>query len=138
MSWAAYVQNLMDENVQDAAIVGHEAGSESIWASHPGGQFAKITPSEIKALMASDRTSMFTAGVTLAGAKCTVLRDNFHIDNTMDLRTKATEQDSNTYNISIGKSLKALVFVKGVKDAHGGKLNPKVHKIAEYLRSTNY
>ncbi|XP_028821219.1 profilin-1 [Denticeps clupeoides] len=141
MAWQQYVTNLMSGDfVLDAAILGHEAGAESVWASNPGGTFGRITPAEIKALVANDRSAMFAGGVTLGGQKCTVLRDALNVDqqHTMDIRTKATDADPDTYSICIAKTNKALVLVKGKKDTHGGKLNFKAFEMADYLRKANY
>uniref|UniRef100_A0AAY4BPY5 Profilin n=1 Tax=Denticeps clupeoides TaxID=299321 RepID=A0AAY4BPY5_9TELE len=109
MAWQQYVTNLMSGDfVLDAAILGHEAGAESVWASNPGGTFGRITPAEIKALVANDRSAMFAGGVTLGGQKCTVLRDALNVDqqHTMDIRTKATDADPDTYSICIAKTNK--------------------------------
>ncbi|XP_036403761.1 profilin-1 [Megalops cyprinoides] len=141
MSWDQYVDSLMGaDGVQDAAILGCESGKEAVWASCKTGVFGSITPAEIRQLVVSERSSLFSGGLTLAGTKCTVLRDALNQDGqfTMDLRTKASEKDPDTYNISVAKSNKVLVIVKGKKDTHGGKLNPKVFGIADHLRKSGY
>uniref|UniRef100_A0A3B3QH36 Profilin n=1 Tax=Paramormyrops kingsleyae TaxID=1676925 RepID=A0A3B3QH36_9TELE len=109
MSWDGYITNLMDGSfMMDAAIVGYEKGQESVWAAHKGGDFARISAAEIRQLVNTDRSSLFSTGVTIANTKCTVLRDALHTDgqNTMDVRTKASDQNPDTFNISIGKSVK--------------------------------
>ncbi|XP_048884880.1 profilin-1 [Brienomyrus brachyistius] len=141
MSWDGYITNLMaGDFMMDAAIVGHEKGQESVWAAHKGGDLARISAAEIRQLVTTDRGSLFSTGVTIAGTKCTVLRDALNIDgqSTMDVRTKASDQNPDTYNISIGKSGKALVFVKGNKEAHGGKLNPKAFDMSQHLKKSGY
>ncbi|KAG7464572.1 hypothetical protein MATL_G00167020 [Megalops atlanticus] len=141
MSWDSYIESLMQGDfVQDAAILGYENGKESVWAANKGGEFANITPAEIRQMVNTDRSNLFSGGITLAGTKCTVLRDTLHLDGqyTMDLRTKASDKDPDTYNISVGKSGKALVVVKGKKDTHGGKLNPKAYNFADHLRKSGY
>ncbi|XP_023653456.1 profilin-1 [Paramormyrops kingsleyae] len=141
MSWDGYITNLMDGSfMMDAAIVGYEKGQESVWAAHKGGDFARISAAEIRQLVNTDRSSLFSTGVTIANTKCTVLRDALHTDgqNTMDVRTKASDQNPDTFNISIGKSVKALVLVKGNKDAHGGKLNPKAFDMVQHLKKSGY
>ncbi|XP_072562651.1 profilin-1 [Paramormyrops kingsleyae] len=140
MSWIGYVTSLMDRGYTvDAAIVGCLTGQESVWAAHPGGDFERITPHEIQRLLIKDRGELFSNGLTLANTKCTVLRDRLNEDGvfTMDLRTKGTELQPDTFNICVGKSGQALVLVKGKKDVHGGKLNPMVDDMAAYLRKAN-
>ncbi|KAG9346413.1 hypothetical protein JZ751_006724 [Albula glossodonta] len=139
MSWQSYIDNLTADGVViEAAIAGCESGQESVWASK--GEFCKITPAEIRQLMASDRSSLFSTGVTMGGVKCTVLRDNLNTDqnHTMDLKTKSSDTQPDTFNITVGKSNKALVIVKGAKDTHGGKLNPRAFSMAEHLRKSGY
>ncbi|KAI1898760.1 hypothetical protein AGOR_G00075690 [Albula goreensis] len=139
MSWDSYIESLTADGVViEAAIAGCESGQESIWASKGG--FSKITAAEIRQLVATDRSSLFSAGVTLGGVKCTVLRDNLNADGnfTMDLKTKSSDAQPDTFNITVGKSKKALVIVKGAKDTHGGNLNPKAFSMAEHLRKSGY
>ena len=51
MSWDEYIKNLMAKDfVMDAALVGHKAGAESVWASTPGGKLSGITVGEYKGL----------------------------------------------------------------------------------------
>ncbi|XP_076145533.1 profilin-1 isoform X2 [Alosa pseudoharengus] len=121
MSWDGYIHTLMGNNeVMAAAILGSEAGKEQVWASTP--LFAAIT------------------GIFLAGVKCTVLRDNLLTDAvwTMDMRTKITDTDSNTYSICVAKTAKALIVVQAKKDVHGGKVNKIAFDMAEYLRKSGY
>ncbi|KAF7696403.1 profilin-1 [Silurus meridionalis] len=140
MSWDSYIQSLTkSEWLDDAVIIGHTPGQESVWASSPGGWLSGVTAAEVKTLVANDRSSLFANGVTLAGRKCTVLRDALHADgqNTMDLKMKITEKDPNPLPFTVGKTHKALVIAKGVKDAPGGKVNPPVYDITAYLRKMN-
>ncbi|MBN3301450.1 profilin-1 [Amia ocellicauda] len=140
MSWNEYVSNLMAGNeVQDAAIAGCEPGAHSVWAAAPNGHFGKITPDELAVLMGKDRSSFFINGVTLGGVKCSVIRDriNEEGDWCMDLRTKSIN-GSETFNISVAKSNKAVVIIKGCKDVHGGALNKKAFDMASHLRKSNY
>ncbi|KAJ8338123.1 hypothetical protein SKAU_G00370890 [Synaphobranchus kaupii] len=141
MSWQQYVDNLMaDECVADVVIVGCEAGKESVWASNAAGTLGKITPEEIRKLVGSERSSFFTNGASLAGYKCTVLRDTLCVEgqHCMDMRTKSSDQEPDTCNITIGKTRQALVIAKGKKDAHGGRVNEAVYKVADYLRKANF
>ncbi|XP_035265640.1 profilin-1 [Anguilla rostrata] len=141
MSWDPYITSLIDGgDVEDAVIVGCEPGKESVWASHKGGTFGSITPEEIRKLVANDRSALFSSGVTVAGMRCTTLRDALNTEGqyTLDLKTKSSDQVPDTYGITVAKSKQALVIVKGKKDTHGGKLNTKAYKMAEHLRNSNY
>ncbi|XP_076145532.1 profilin-1 isoform X1 [Alosa pseudoharengus] len=139
MSWDGYIHTLMGNNeVMAAAILGSEAGKEQVWASTP--LFAAITVAEIKAMVDFNRSGLFSQGIFLAGVKCTVLRDNLLTDAvwTMDMRTKITDTDSNTYSICVAKTAKALIVVQAKKDVHGGKVNKIAFDMAEYLRKSGY
>ena len=63
---------------------------------------------EIKMLVGTDRSPLFAGGLTLAGRKCTTLRDALSVDaqNTLDVKTKTYEGQPDTFNISIAKTLK--------------------------------
>ncbi|XP_053499359.1 profilin-1 [Ictalurus furcatus] len=140
MSWDSYIQSLTkNEWLDDAVIIGHTPGQESVWAAAPGGWLNGVTAAEVKALVANDRSTLFASGVTLAGKKCTVLRDALHVDgqNTMDLKMKTSDKDPDPFPFTVGKSNKALVIARGVKDAHGGKVNPPVFDMTAYLRKMN-
>ncbi|XP_016305630.1 profilin-1-like [Sinocyclocheilus anshuiensis] len=140
MSWDSYISSLTkSEWVDDAVILGCTAGQESVWASAPGGWLNQVTASEVQAMIASDRSSLFANGVTLAGKKCTVLRDALNVEgqNTMDIKMKTSEKEPDPFSFTIGRSHKALIIAKGVKDAHGGKVNPPVFDMTTYLRKMN-
>ncbi|XP_073332074.1 profilin-2-like isoform X1 [Pagrus major] len=139
MSWNSYVDNLMaDGSCQDSAIVGY-TDAKYVWASHAGGTFANITPEEIDVLTGKDREAFFTNGLTLGSKKCSVIRDSLPVDGdwTMDIRTKSQGGEP-TYNVSVGRAGKALVFVMGKEGVHGGQLNKKAFQMAEYLRKSGY
>ncbi|XP_017268987.1 profilin-2-like isoform X1 [Kryptolebias marmoratus] len=139
MSWQCYVDSLMaDGCAQDAGIVGY-SDAKYVWGSLPGGIFANITPEEIDVIIGKDRQQFFTNGLTLGGKKCSVIRDSLTAEGdwTMDLRTKSQAGEP-TYNISVGKAGKALVFVMGKEGIHGGQLNKKAFEMAEYLRKSGY
>lgn len=127
-----------DGSCQDAAIVGY-ADAKYVWASNPGGTFANITPEEIDVVVGKDREAFFTSGLTLGNKKCSVIRDSLQIDGdwTMDIRTKSQGGEP-TYNVSVGKATKAMVFVMGKEGVHGGQLNKKAFQMAEYLRKSQY
>lgn len=65
-------------------------------------------PSEVQAIVANDRSSLFANGVTLAGRKCTVLRDALNVDgqNTMDIKMKTSEKEPEPFSFTIGKTIK--------------------------------
>lgn len=129
---------MADGSCQDAAIVGY-TDAKYVWASFAGGTFANITPEEIDVLIGKDREGFFTSGLTLGNKKCSVIRDSLQIDGdwTMDIRTKSQGGEP-TYNISVGRAGKALVFVMGKEGVHGGQLNKKSFQMAEYLRKSGY
>ncbi|KAK2886054.1 hypothetical protein Q8A67_016891 [Cirrhinus molitorella] len=140
MSWDSYISSLTkSEWVDDAAILGSTPGQESVWAAAPGGWLKNVTAAEVKAIIASDRSSLFANGVTLAGRKCTVLRDALNVEgqNTMDIKMKTSEKEPDPFSFTIGRSHKAIIIAKGVKDAHGGKVNPPVFDMTTYLRKSN-
>ncbi|KAM9444720.1 profilin-1 [Clarias gariepinus] len=141
MSWQGYIDSLMkNEWVADAAIFGYAAGKESCWAAKPDGWLKDITAAEIKVLVANDHSSLFANGVTLAGRKCTMLRDALHVDgqNTMDLKMKTSDKEPDPFPFTVGKSQQAVVVARGIKDAHGGKVNCPVYDMTAYLRKMNY
>ncbi|TRY93626.1 hypothetical protein DNTS_030344 [Danionella cerebrum] len=141
MSWDSYVTNLTSsEWVDDAVIIGLTPGQETVWASAPGGWLSGVTAAEVKKIVDSNRGDLFASGVTLAGRKCTVLRDNLNMDgqNTMDIKMKITETNQDPLSLTIGRSLKALIIAKGVKDAHGGNVNSPVFTMTAHLRKSQY
>lgn len=139
MSWQSYVESLMAEGTcQDAAIVGY-GDAKYVWASLSGGTFANITPAEIDVMVAKERYSFFTHGLTLGNKKCSVLRDSLNVDGdwTMDFRTK-NQDGGPTYNISVARTDKVLVLVMGKASTHGGVLNKQAYGMADYLRRSGY
>ncbi|KAG7269867.1 hypothetical protein CRUP_032825 [Coryphaenoides rupestris] len=139
MSWQSYVENLMaDGDCQDCAIVGY-TDAKYVWASHSGCNFTNITPQEIDTLVGKDRMSFFTNGLTLGGKKCSVLRDSLFSDNdwTMDIRTK-TQTGEPTFNITVAKAARVLVFAMGKDGIHGGIVNKKVYGMADFLRKSGF
>ncbi|KAF3835202.1 hypothetical protein F7725_027760 [Dissostichus mawsoni] len=98
-----------------------------------------IPPEEIDVLTGKDREAFFCGGMTLGNKKCSVIRDSLPVDGdwTMDIRTKSSGGEP-TYNISVGRAGKALVFVMGKEGVHGGQLNKKAFHMAEYLRKSGY
>ncbi|KAM4747685.1 profilin-1 [Rhinophrynus dorsalis] len=137
MSWNDYVNNLIDKNIVDAAIVGY-VGTPCVWASHPGGSLGKLTPAEIKVITGEDRTCFFITGLTLGGVKCSVIRDQFCVpeNQVMDLKTKNPEGPN--YNVAIGRAKTALVIVVAGEGVHGGIPHTKAHEMSKYLRELNF
>ncbi|XP_010288911.1 PREDICTED: profilin-3 [Phaethon lepturus] len=115
---------LVDRNIEDVAIVGL-SDNKCVWAAKPGGLLAAISPQEVALIMDQDRKTFLLTGITVAGKKCSVIRDNLMVDedNAMDVRSKGIDSRS----ICIGKTPNALIFLMGKKGVHGGALNQKVH-----------
>ncbi|XP_015257045.1 PREDICTED: profilin-1-like [Cyprinodon variegatus] len=143
MSWNSYIDMLKTPDqsgvvpVAEAAICGIASGQESVWASTPG--LAKtITTEEIKKLGSSDRSSFAQNGVYIGGTRCRLIRDQMDMDPVyaLDLKT-AADAEGNTFNVCVGKSVTAIVIVKGTKDASGGQLSSKAFSVVSYLRKSN-
>ncbi|XP_029908577.1 profilin-1-like [Myripristis murdjan] len=135
--WDSYLTHLSahkpDESppVAESAIVGLDG---LVWAAN--GSLTKITASEVAALTAADRLPILTGGATLGGVSCTVVRDWFQDDGTVQLATKTG--DPNTVQcISVAVSKTAVVIVKGHMKVPGGSLAERPLKIANYLRQQN-
>ncbi|NXT30311.1 PROF3 protein, partial [Syrrhaptes paradoxus] len=125
--WKYYISSILeDKNVEDVAIVGLP-DNKCVWAAKPGGLLAAISPQEVGLITGQDRKIFLLTGITIAGKKCSVIRDSLLVDedNKMDVRSK----DSDSISICIGKTPKALIFLMGKKDVHGGALNQKVHNM---------
>uniref|UniRef100_A0A8B9S8W8 Profilin n=1 Tax=Apteryx owenii TaxID=8824 RepID=A0A8B9S8W8_APTOW len=125
--WKSYIDCILkDRNVEDVAIVGH-SDNKCVWASKPGGLLAAISPQEVGLITGQDRKAFLQTGITIAGKKCSVIRDNLLVeeDDMMDIRTKGGDSRS----ICIGRTPRALIFLMGKKGVHGGALNMKVHEM---------
>ncbi|NXE47581.1 PROF3 protein, partial [Casuarius casuarius] len=125
--WKNYINYILkDRNVEDVAIVGH-SDNKCVWASKPGGLLAAISPQEVGLITGQDRKAFLQTGITIAGKKCSVIRDNLLVeeDDVMDIRTKGGDSRS----ICIGRTSRALVFLMGKRGVHGGALNKKVHEM---------
>lgn len=131
--WKAYINTILkDKNIEDVAIVGH-SDNKSVWASKPGGLLAAISPQEVGVITGKDRKGFLQTGITIAGKKCSVIRDNLLVDKdaVMDTRTKGGDSKS----ICIGKTAKALIFLMGKKGVHGGALNKKMHDLIASMKA---
>ncbi|XP_038133425.1 profilin-1, partial [Cyprinodon tularosa] len=93
---------------------------------------------EIKKLGSSDRSSFAQNGVYIGGTRCRLIRDQMDMDPVyaLDLKT-AADAEGNTFNVCVGKSVTAIVIVKGTKDASGGQLSSKAFSVVSYLRKSN-
>ncbi|NXS92648.1 PROF3 protein, partial [Jacana jacana] len=115
---------LADRNVEDVAIMAL-SDNQHVWADKPGGLLAAILLQEVGLITGWDQTIFLLRGITIAGEKCSVIRDNLLVDgdNVMDVRSKGSDSRS----ICISKILEGLIFLMGKKGIHGGTLNQKVH-----------
>ncbi|NWI67807.1 PROF3 protein, partial [Todus mexicanus] len=124
--WKQYLNSILeDSDIEDVAIMG--LSDKCMWAAKSGGLLAAISPAEASLIMSQDRETFLLTGITIAGKKCSVIRDSLLVDedNVMDVRSKG----SNSRSICIGKTPKALIFLMGKKGVHGGALNQKVHNM---------
>ncbi|NXF44047.1 PROF3 protein, partial [Oceanites oceanicus] len=131
--WKYYINGILaDMDVEDVAIVGLP-DNKCVWAAKPGGLLAAIAPQEVALITGQDRKTFLLTGVTVAGKKCSVIRDNLLVDedNVMDVRSKGSDSRS----ICIGKTPEALIFLIGKKGVHGGALNQKVHDMVVGMKA---
>uniref|UniRef100_A0A8C6D565 Profilin n=1 Tax=Moschus moschiferus TaxID=68415 RepID=A0A8C6D565_MOSMO len=106
----------------DAAIITNSP--PWLLASYPEGNLFQLTQEEIQILLVrEEREKLFLQGITLAGTKCLLIRDNLYTEgnNTMDLRTKV--QIESVYLVLMGQ-----------KGTEGGPLNLKAFEIAGYIK----
>ncbi|NXG83596.1 PROF3 protein, partial [Stercorarius parasiticus] len=123
--WKYYLNGILeDRNVEDVAIMGFP-DNDCVWVAKPGGLLAAISPPRSGLDHGQDQTTFLLTGITIAGKKCSVIRDNQLVDedNVMDVRSKGSDSRS----ICIGKTPDTLIFLMGKKGVHGGALNQKVH-----------
>ncbi|XP_021044447.1 profilin-1-like [Mus pahari] len=124
---------LQYEICNDAAIITNSP--PWLLASPPEGNFLQITQEEIQTLLAREgREKLFLQGVTLAGIRCLLIRDNLFTqgNNSMDLRTKGQSRGSQAVTIVQMESV--YLVVMGKKGTEGGPLNLKAFEIAGYMR----
>ncbi|NXE21913.1 PROF3 protein, partial [Ardeotis kori] len=93
--------------------------------ANPGGLLTAISPQEVASIAGQDRNMLLLTGITVAGKRCCVIRDNLLVDedNLMDVRSKHGDRTS----ICIGKTARDLIFLMGKEGVHGGVLNQKVY-----------
>lgn len=117
----------------DAAIITNS--TPWLLASYPEGNLFQLTQEEIQILLAREgREKLFHQGITLAGTKCLLIRDNLYTEgnNTMDLRTKGQSQGSQAVTVVQIESV--YLVVMGQKGTEGGPLNLKVFEMAGYIK----
>ncbi|NXN53681.1 PROF3 protein, partial [Rynchops niger] len=109
--------------VEDVAIPDNDC----VWEAKPGGLLAATSPQIVGLITGQDQTMFLLMGITIAGKKCSVIRDNLMVDedNVMDVRSNG----SNSRSICIGKTPEALIFLMVKKGVRGGALNQKVHNM---------
>uniref|UniRef100_G3UAR3 Profilin n=2 Tax=Loxodonta africana TaxID=9785 RepID=G3UAR3_LOXAF len=117
----------------DAAIITNSP--PWLLASYPKGNLFQLNQEEIQILLAKDgREKLFLQGITLAGTRCLVIRDNLYTEgnNTMDLRTKGQSRGSQAVTVVQIESV--YLVVMGQKGTEGGLLNVKAFEMAGYIR----
>ncbi|EGW12682.1 profilin-2 [Cricetulus griseus] len=132
--WQDCVKLFLQTDIcSDAAVVTN--CPPWLLASSPEGNFIQMTQEEVQTLLAKDeREKMFLHGVTLAGIKCLLIRDNLFTEgnNSMDLRTKGQSRGSQAVTVVQMESV--YLVVMGKKGTEGGPLNLKAFEIAGYMR----
>ena len=123
---------LQSELCSDAAIITN--CPPWLLASFTEGNFTQITQEEIQTLLAREgREKLFLQGITLAGIKCLLIRDNLLTQgNSMDLRTKGLSRSSQA--VTIVQIVSVFLVVMGKKGTEGGPLNLKAFEVAGYMR----
>ncbi|DAA12778.1 profilin-2-like [Bos indicus] len=117
----------------DAAIITNSP--PWLLASYPEGNLFQLTQEEIQILLAREgREKLFLQGITLAGTKCLLIRDNLYTEgnNTMDLRTKGQSRGSQAVTVVQIESV--YLVVMGQKGTEGGPLNLKAFEMAGYIK----
>uniref|UniRef100_A0A8C2T399 Profilin n=1 Tax=Coturnix japonica TaxID=93934 RepID=A0A8C2T399_COTJA len=92
--------------------------------SWPGGLLSAVSPHEVNLITGQDRETFLMTGITIAGKKCSVIRDSLLVegDNVMDIIRKGSDSRS----ICVGWTPKALIFLMGNRGVRGGVLNMKI------------
>ena len=82
---------------------------------------------------------MFVKGVRVAGEKCVLVKDELDLEGShiMNLRTQKNSE-GNLFFLSIGKTAKTFVIVKGSVTAQGGQVADKLFKTVEHLIKAGY
>ncbi|KAM7045557.1 profilin-1-like [Molossus nigricans] len=104
-------------------------------AYYPEGNLFQLTQEEIQIMLAREgREKLFHQGITLAGTKCLLIRDNLYTkgNNTMDLRTKGQSQSSQAVTVIQIESV--YLVLMGQKGTEGGLPNLNAFEMASYIR----
>jgi len=131
--WKQRVSSILADRNSDNVAVAGLAENRCVWAAKPGGLLAAISPQEVGLIVGQDWKTFLLMGMTIAGKKGSVIRNNLLVDkdNMMDVRSKG----SNSRSICIGKTPRALIFLTGKKGVHGGALNQKVHDMIAGMKA---
>ena len=124
---------LQNEMCCDAAIITNSP--PWLLASYPEGNLFQLTQEEIQILLVREgREKLFLQGITLAGTKCLLIRDNLYTEgnNTMDLRTKGQSWGSQAVTVVQVESV--YLVVMGKKGTEGGPLNLKAFEMAGFVK----
>ncbi|XP_050997750.1 profilin-2-like [Acomys russatus] len=125
--------SLESEICSDAAVITN--CPPWLLACSPEGNFTQMTQEEIQTLLArEEREKLFLRGITLAGIKCLLIRDDLFTEGnkSMDLRTKGQPRGSQA--ITVVQLESVYLVVMGKKGTEGGPLNLKAFEIAGYTR----
>ncbi|XP_006981282.2 profilin-2-like [Peromyscus maniculatus bairdii] len=132
--WQDCIKLFLQTNMcSDAAVVTN--CPPWLLASSPEGNFIQMTQEEVQTLLAKEeREKLFVQGVTLAGIKCLLIRDNLFTEgnNSMDLRTKGQSRGSQA--VTVVQMGSVYLVVMGKKGTEGGPLNLKAFEIAGYMK----
>ncbi|XP_055453458.1 profilin-2-like [Psammomys obesus] len=124
---------LQTEMCSDAAVITD--CPPWLLAASPEGNFTQMTQEEVQTLLArEEREKLLHQGVTLAGTKCLLIRDNLFTEGnySMDLRTKGQSRGSQA--VTVLKMGSVYLVVKGKRGTEGGPLNLKAFEMAGYIR----
>ncbi|TWW63209.1 profilin-1 [Takifugu flavidus] len=139
MSWDGYITNLTSKDADGSQVIEHAAiwGREplSVWATSEG---FNIKEEELRQLL-GDRQELFVKGVRVAGEKCVLIKDELDLEGSdiMNLRTQKNSE-GNLFFLSIGKTTKTFVIVKGSATAQGGQVADKLFKTVQYLKTVKF
>ncbi|XP_005401618.1 PREDICTED: profilin-1-like [Chinchilla lanigera] len=132
--WKDYINHFLPTDMCcDAAVITNSP--PWLLASYPRGNLFQMTQEEIQILLGrEDREKLYLHGITLAGTKCLLIRDNLYTEgiNTMDLRTKGQSRGSQAVTVVQIESV--YLVVMGIKGTEGGPLNLKSFEMAGYIR----
>uniref|UniRef100_A0A3B5JY84 Profilin n=1 Tax=Takifugu rubripes TaxID=31033 RepID=A0A3B5JY84_TAKRU len=93
---------------------------------------------ELRQLL-GDRQELFVKGVRVAGEKCVLVKDELDVEgsNIMNLRTQKNSE-GNLFFLSIGKTAKTFVIVKGSATAQGGQVANKLYNTVKHLNESKF